>query len=363
MATYTTPKTGSKALVMSNTATATKLTSKPIPCTENKPMLFEAEFKGSSTTGSHTAQVQIRWETITGTLVSTETIFDSAPATADEWEYIRSYAWPPNTAARCRVILAKGSANAYYLAWDRVKFEPAPNTLDRKACQAPISEDFVKYSATAPWGEWGWQEFTLSGSLQAAQTAPTTAGFDPWSEVGVITIESGNGAGQGGGLTLTPPALAPFYGRPPMGASCRFKLSVPSNNINATYWGGLWDSITTYPDAATSNTIRGIGFRAAPAGVAANWYGVVRNGTSETTVDLGVTADSTWYSLGWRRTLTGIQFLVGDDSVGSVQTSNLPAASAKLTPLFGVRSDAVGTVHSLSCDSVHVDSFMNRWGR
>jgi hypothetical protein len=119
--------------------------------------------------------------------------------------------------------------------------------------------------------------------------------------------------------------------------------------------------VATYPDVAAANTISGIGFRATTTGGAANWFGVVRTGTTETVVDLGVAAGTTWRTLGWRRELTGIRFQVGDVDVGTLITSTLPATTVSMNPAFGIITTAGGVTHDLQVDAVGMRSFHNRW--
>ena len=150
---------------------------------------------------------------------------------------------------------------------------------------------------------------------------------------------------------------SPFYGRPPDGATFATKLRIEGTTDDITCWAGLAGAANTWPDAAGSNTCDLIGVRCTdPNGVGlGNWYGVVRNGTTETTVDLSIAADTTWRIMGWRATSTGIQFRTYSggswSDVGSevaFTSSSMPSTSAQLSPLVGAGTH--GAQRKARCD-------------
>tara|TARA_Y100000310_G_scaffold92966_1_gene90546 strand:+ start:3347 stop:4267 length:921 start_codon:yes stop_codon:yes gene_type:complete len=156
--------------------------------------------------------------------------------------------------------------------------------------------------------------------------------------------------------------LNPLMNGPPVDNTwCVAKLSLPLLAVNGHHWAGLWSHHNREPDIGTSNVISGIGWRAAPGGSAANWFGVVRNDTTESTVDLGVAADTTVRELAWSIQSSRVQFYVNGAAVGSVVTANLPDAGYALNLVWGVRTT---DTNATTMDIDYIGLFLptgNRW--
>jgi hypothetical protein len=351
-------KTGRYALRLASTATATKVRSDPMPCTEGRRYHFLIEFQASTTTASRTVTIDVEWCDSTQSTTATQTLYNAVVTTADTWQCIRAQLAPPNGARFVRVSVTK-AAYAFAVIVDRVRIDEVSNALDDAMNEIVIADDFVKDGTGAPWGDLGWSEFAFTNVTVSKQGA-AAASFDPFSEVGVVQIQAGTTNGTGGGLLLGSLSRAMFYGLPPVGFELRMKLRAPTTTTGFIAWAGLWSSTSVDPDVGGANTISGIGFRAVTTGGAANWYGVVRTGTTETTVDLGKGANTTWRTLGWRRTPTGVQFQVGDYDVGSEVTTNLPATTITMNPIMAILTTAGAVTHELQCDKVGLRAFSNR---
>ena len=137
------------------------------------------------------------------------------------------------------------------------------------------------------------------------------------------------------------------------------RLTRPSCATNLTIWAGFFDSVTTFPDGALVNSLKGVGVRVAAAGAAANWKTISRNGTSETSVDLGVAMGTTWRTIGFRRTLNGIQPMIGDHATGAEITTNIPTLGA-CSLLWGCYETAA-SARSVDVDFIGVDGNFRRY--
>ena len=134
-----------------------------------------------------------------------------------------------------------------------------------------------------------------------------------------------------------------MYGAPLAGALWLVKVRLPENyTIGSLCWSGLIGNPVVAPLVGGAATPF-IGIRADTVSGAANWFLVCGDGTTETTLDLGVVAGQTWQILGFRRLLDGsIQGLVGDaksgwrgyivDVIGTIST-HIPTTSLEPTPL------------------------------
>lgn len=168
-----------------------------------------------------------------------------------------------------------------------------------------------------------------------------TNAFGQWSEFGVIDFTSGANSGDNSVWHLGINSRQTCQGPPPTGSLYEVKVQIPTASPNGERWCGMVNIETTYPDAALANTIRMIGFVTRPTGSAVNWFGICRNGTVETTIDMGVSANTTWRTFRWRKTATGVEFLrvAGDvETAVGVITTNLPATTTNQIPMFGVRA-------------------------
>ena len=214
--------------------------------------------------------------------------------------------------------------------------------------QVSIREDWI--SAVSNWpGTFPWKTYRRSGGSWA-HVAPTTS-----KEVGILRLQSGGTGsvshprGMVAHLDMTG-AGVPFYGLPE-GLIHRAKMRIESGSALINCWSGLSSYSPGWADVAVAQTLKCITVMARDeaGSTSYNWVGCVRDGSAETTVDLGVAADGTWRDLGWRITSTpGVQFQVAGADVGSEVTSNLPAASTTWAPTVGAYAHS--TLASLYCD-------------
>lgn len=353
-------RTGAYALVLGGSANAAKVRSRTWQVTEGRRYKFLCELQADSATAGRTVTIDAEWCDATGTTTATQVLFSSTVAALDLWQCVRAVLAPPAGARYVRFAVAK-AAFAYNVTVDRLRCEEVSTNLDDAMSAITIVDDFVKDGTASPWGDLGWSEFAMTNVTIAKKGATAAGVFGAYSECGVIEVQSPTTNGQGGGLYLGSYSRPTFYGLPPLGFEWRAKVRVPTTFTGFRSWLGMWADSTTSPDAALGNAISGIGFRAETTGGVDNWYGIVRNGTSETAIDLGIAAGSTWTMLGWRYTGTGVQFQVGDFDAGSEVATNLPAASTPLLPLLGVLTTGGSATHELQVDTVGLRAYLNRY--
>ena len=305
-----------------STATLIKLDRK-WPVTPKKRYRFLIEWAASGTSDALT--VAVRWFDSSDSAVDTWTIYSGTATTANTWQVNAAHLVPPETARYARIRISK-PAVATKFAIQRVEFKEHDSSLERAFRQIVQVDDFDSTSI----GRLPWARYDISGHVVTTKVTATGA-FGNWSEFGITRLTTGVTTGYGGVIHLERLGK----GLPPIGTENRWKVRM-QDTTNVVCWMGLWSDLTTYPDEATANTISGIGFRLEAAGAGENWFGVVRNGTSETTQDMGVSADTTWRDLGWYMTDAGVQFTLNGVAVGTEKTSNLPGSSDILAPIFGL---------------------------
>lgn len=205
------------------------------------------------------------------------------------------------------------------------------DSLDTRIAQGvSIVDDFLgQETETGEIGQLGWTLQSVAGGGSITRVSPAITG---WKEMGTVTLTTNATSGDGKAITLGTGSTAPLRGPPPSGFRCSAKVALQGTLTRTTAWIGLWENVATPPDAAGSNDATGVGFIVRSLTSGANWFGIVRNNTSETTVDLGVAADTTFRYLGWVRTSTGVQFQVSGANVGSEITTNLPSTTDTLGP-------------------------------
>ncbi len=359
--TYARSKTGSKTLLLKSTATATTVRSDRKQCTPNRTHDFSCELRASSISSGRTVTITVRWLDRSGTPLSTDTLHNAVLPACDYWVPIRAQLVPPDSARFVQFAFAK-AAELFDVAVDRLIFEESgAHGVEENLQTVSLRETFVKDGTASPWGDLGWTQITFT-AVTVTKVPAAAAALDQWSETGVVQVQAPAANGQGGGLALVGDiARGQFYGRPPLGTVEQWKIRIPTATANFVAWAGIWSSISTWPDYALANTISGIGFVCRTASGSTRWYGVCRNGTSETTVDLEIDgADTRWRTLGWRRTASGIQFTVDDDDVGDEVTTNLPTATAVMAAFFGMVSSAADATKTLQVDDWGLRAMMVR---
>jgi hypothetical protein len=201
-------------------------------------------------------------------------------------------------------------------------FRPYPDWQRelRPAWGPVIWDDFIRPGdGTSGYGDLGWELVQIGGS------APSTAVVSPSSalQCGLRSITSAAAANAGGALSFS---ATPFYRAPSIGSVWAVKFSITSVTAFEA-WSGFVQTATSMISGATSNDF--VGVRQAAGG---NLFGIVRDGTSETTVDLLTTAAADVVA-GFERTDDGIQFFTADLSdaqfpdrtdVGDPVSTNLP---------------------------------------
>ena len=193
-----------------------------------------------------------------------------------------------------------------------------------------ITDDFIRPVSGTTYGDLGWP-------IQTIGTAPTVANQTPTgaTEIGITRVTtSGGNVLEGGGLAFPG---ASFLAAPPEGSIwCAKVRLVDTTQIEV--WSGFVETPTTR--VATGVTNGFLGLRAVAAGAGVNWFGVARIGITETTVDLGISADTTWRMLGFERLNSGnVQFFELSSlerhwdrtDVGAEIATNVPTAN--LTPI------------------------------
>jgi len=221
-----------------------------------------------------------------------------------------------------------------------------------------LVDDFLgQETESGEFGSLPWAELNIGAGGQITKVAPGTTG---WKEMGLVQLTANGSSATGTALSLGDNTLTPLKGPPPTGFRCSVKVAVPGTSTQFTAWLGLWKTVTVEPDAATSNTATGIGFTARALGSTVKWFGMVRNGTSESTVDLDVDADGTFRFLGWRKTAGGIFFQVNGVDVGSEVTSNLPGSSDGIGPGMAI-INKTGASRSIQVDWFSLSGSLQRY--
>ena len=213
-------------------------------------------------------------------------------------------------------------------------------------------DEFIATPASGV-GDLAWPTHTIGAGPSYPVGVPTAD-----TEFGVVGILTAAGnEDEGGSIAMDDAGSASLFRSPPNGSIYMVKIE-PVDETRINIWSGFVEDNAIFPDAAGSNDF--IGVRAKNEASAANWFGVVRNGTTESTQDLGVAADNTWRILGFEVDGTGkIQFftidasdamhLVRTDVGDPVATTNKP--DTELTPLaLGVTAGVGGGAKQANID-------------
>jgi hypothetical protein len=154
----------------------------------------------------------------------------------------------------------------------------------------------------------------LLWGLSPVGTVPIATSVVPVAstEVGITQIATALGAAvrEGGYLGF---GYASYLGSPTSGAVIAAKL----RGVSAASWGcfsGLCENIPGAPIVIAKSAV---GFRCETPPGGSNWFFVCRNGAVETTLDLGIAADTTW------RTLIARRYWDGSWAAGYVDCSDV----------------------------------------
>jgi hypothetical protein len=202
-----------------------------------------------------------------------------------------------------------------------------------------LMDDFIRPPDGTYYGDLFWSLQDFSSVATASNTAPAAN-----DEAGICRVTTGIcSPGEGGAIGYGDGTDRTFYRAPPAGSVYLAKLrAVDITQI--TIASGFFE-IHSGVTGATSNDF--IGFRGVGG---ANWYGVVRNGTAESTVDLGIAVSTSWAYLGFRRETDGtVQFFQYERDgrnfayrveIGApVATTNLPNTTLCIAPLNVITLD------------------------
>jgi len=235
------------------------------------------------------------------------------------------------------VIAARRPAGAALGALDGYYPDPAIGVVP--VMGPGLWDEFIKPPAAATYGDLDWPLNNFAVTPTATNQLPTAD-----TEFGILRVSTGVcGAGEGASIGYGAGANRTFYRSPPPGSIYVVKFKcVDTTQIEVA--SGFFEAHQRAGGAASTDFI---GIRVTAGG---NITGVVRNGTTESTVDFGTAIDTGWHVLGFRRLVGGTtQFLrynrldralVEYEEVGDpVSTTNLPNTNLCMAPLNVVSLD------------------------
>jgi len=335
----TTPQTGLYSLLFAAVTTLTEMYTDAFPVTTGRRYLASAALYVDSATCE--VLIEVEWLDSSLSVLGSVAIHDGPAPSMGAWFTAFLTVAPPTGARRARLRISKDNGAAF-VQIDRVVWE---ESVQRPAEFTGISlvDDFCSGDMVSRIGELGWNLTYIGADPESVDEA--TVELKPsasWTEVGVIRI----GTPLSGGSPLSAygtvlylgeidASLAPFTGPPPVGVECRMKAIITDiTSINA--WGGLWSNVTTYPGGAS---ISGIGWKLKDDSGTLRWWGVCSDAGTETTTTAALVNADDFQELGWRRTGTGIMFMLNGADVEEV-TTNLPDSVCLLAPVIGVRASS-----------------------
>lgn len=327
-------------------AVATLIKTGKWPVTPKKRYRFLIEWAATNTSDALT--IAVRWFDASDSAIDTWTLLSTTADDASVWQVNSRHIVPPEGARFARIRVSKGAVTTKF-AIQRIEFKEHEKSLEKDFRLVHQVDDFDSTS----YGRLPWARYDQSGHVVVSKVV--AAGVqESWSEFGITRLTSGSTTGFGGCMHLE--RLG--YGPPPLGTENRWKIRM-LDTTNVFSWMGLWTDISTYPDSGGSNVIQGIGFRCDAAGSSVHWFGVVRDSTGEATQDMGVIANSTWRTLGWYTTDTGVQFTLRGEAVGSVKTTHMPDSSAVLAPTIGILT-ATNAIKEIDVDLYGLQLYLDR---
>lgn len=333
----TDPQTGLYSLYFDANTTQTEVYSDAFPVTTGRRYLASAALYVDSVTCE--VLFEVEWLDSDLSVISTVAIHNGAAPSMAAWFTAFLTVAPPVGARRARLRISK-DAEAAFVQIDRVVWE---ESVQRPAEFTGVSlvDDFCGGDMVSRFGDLGWNLGYIGADV--ADIDDVTAEIKPqatWTEIGVLRIGtplSGGSPMNNHGTVLylgqIDASLAPFTGPPPVGVECRMKAVVTTiTSVNA--WGGLWSNVSTYPGGAS---ISGIGWKLKDDSGTLRWWGLCSDAGTETTTTAALVNADDFAELGWRRTSTGIMFMLNGQDVEEV-TTNLPDSACLLAPVIGVRA-------------------------
>jgi hypothetical protein len=213
-----------------------------------------------------------------------------------------------------------------------------------------LFDDFIRPPAGGYYGDLLWGLHNFAGAPTATNQTPTAD-----TELGITRLSTGAAAArEGAAIGYGDGTDRQFYRAPPIGSLFAVKLrAVDVSQIEIA--SGFFEQHAAV-SSPTANDF--IGIRGTAGG---NWLGVIRNGTTESTVDLSLAVDTTWRVVGFERLADGtIQFcrwdrsthrrVVREDIGQPVSVTNLPDAALTISPLNVITLD--GTDKAAEIDFV-----------
>ena len=215
---------------------------------------------------------------------------------------------------------------------------PSPSHGSPSSSGYRLTDDFLRPPEGTLYGDMRWEAITMGSAPVVTQITPSTA-----LEVGIarVATNASPSADEGGLLGWPVAGGRQWHTTPQVGVHYTAKLSIKNDTYVRAFSGLIQNQAPWW-----TGTNDCIGFRASAGAAAANWFGVVRVGGSENTVDLGVEANSTYRVMRWARVIDedgndGIQFYLGTQptqahnhcypvlwtAVGSIVTT-MPTANA-----------------------------------
>jgi len=212
-----------------------------------------------------------------------------------------------------------------------MRIPPLPVT---PAAGVHLVDDFIRTaSVSSRWGDLLWELTDLVSASTLGTLTPASA-----LEAGILQITTAASVGAGGILGHT--GATPFYRAPPPGSVWAAKIRTSSSS-GYEIWSGFAASAVDV--SGTSNSF--VGVRA----TGGDLYGVVRSGTAESTVDLGLDCEGTWRTVGFERLADGTyQFFTADGSDGQWwdRTDVGSPVAATNTPTVALSPIALGFLSS-----------------
>lgn len=199
----------------------------------------------------------------------------------------------------------------------------------------------VASGVAARLGDRLWQNSTIGGTA----ATPSTGVPLSWTEAGVVQLTTGAVANTG---SVYHHGASMFYRHPGPGSIFATKLRITTGTANYECWAGFSETATRITGATACDFL---GVRA----VGGNVFGVARNGTTETTVDLGLDIEgTTWRTVGFEVTGTTaapiVQFFQLENTganwvrtnIGTSITTNMPDVGTR--PVIGLVTTAAASV-------------------
>ncbi len=202
-------------------------------------------------------------------------------------------------------------------------------------------DDFPGLQAAPDKQQLPWTSITIGSDPGTLSKRHDASAGQRGKAYGIVRLTTAATSGTGRALALGDGTTNHGYQRLPAYSWGVAKARLTGSVTDLDAWIGIFDDPAVFPDGGLSNTVSGVGFTARAAGSGVNWKGIVRSGTTETLVDLGVAADATWRELGFLWAPGDhIHFYADGVEVGSKVTTNQPAAGVAANPMFAIRTAA-----------------------